>query len=404
LREELVTALIRSLPKPLRRHFVPAPDTSRAVLPLLHPEDGRLLDVLAYQLQRRAGLPVVPGAFDLDRVPGHLTVTFRVVDDAGATLAEGKDLAELNRKLREQARTAVATAAGGIERAGLRSWDFEALPALVELPKDGYTITAYPALVDEQDSVAIRLLPTPEEQAAASWAGTRRLLLLGLPAPITYLSGRLSNRAKLLLARNPHGSIGALLDDCAGTAVDLIVADAGGPSTDLAGFERLHAQVKAELNPTLLAVVGRVERTLAGWHEVEQRLAELTAAAVQASVEDVRGQLAGLVYPGFVTATGFRRLSDIPRYLQAIKRRLDRLPDAPARDRELTERIGQVERDYRELLAELPPAQRHDPEVTEIRWMLEELRISYFAQQQGTAYPVSDKRVYRAIDRLLEQS
>jgi ATP-dependent RNA helicase HrpA len=248
------------------------------------------------------------------------------------------------------------------------------------------------------------LLPTPEEQAAASWAGTRRLLLLGLPAPITYLSGRLSNRAKLLLARNPHGSIGALLDDCAGAAVDLIVADAGGPSTDRAGFERLRAQVKAELNPTLLAVVSRVERILGGWHEVEQRLAELTAPAARISVEDVREQLAGLVYPGFVTATGYRRLKAIPRYLQAIARRLDRLPDGPARDRDLTEQIGLVEREYRELLAELPPAQRTEPEVTEIRWMLEELRISYFAQQQGTAYPVSDKRVYRAIDRLLEQS
>jgi ATP-dependent helicase HrpA len=404
LREELVTALIRSLPKPLRRHFVPAPDTARAILAQLHPEDGRLLDVLAYQLQRRAGLPVPPGAFDFDRVPAHLTMTFRVVDDAGATLAEGKDLAELSRKLREQARTAVATAAGGVERAGLRSWDFDALPALVEVPKDGYTVTAYPALIDEQDSVAIRLLPTPEEQAAASWAGTRRLLLLGLPAPITYLSGRLSNRAKLLLARNPHGSIGALLDDCAGAAVDLIVADAGGPSTDRAGFERLRAQVKAELNPTLLAVVSRVERILGGWHEVEQRLAELTAPAARISVEDVREQLAGLVYPGFVTATGYRRLKAIPRYLQAIARRLDRLPDGPARDRDLTEQIGLVEREYRELLAELPPAQRTEPEVTEIRWMLEELRISYFAQQQGTAYPVSDKRVYRAIDRLLEQS
>jgi len=404
LREELVTALIRSLPKQLRRHFVPAPDTARVVLPLLHPEDGRLLDVLAHQLQRRAGLPVPPGAFDLDRVPAHLTVTFRVVDDTGATLAEGKDLAELNRKLREQARTAVASAAGGIERAGLRSWDFEALPALVEVARDGYSVTAYPALVDERDSVSIRLLPTPEEQAASSWAGTRRLLLLGLPAPVTYLSGRLSNRAKLLLARNPHGSVGALLDDCAGAAIDLIVADAGGPSTDRAGFERLRAQVKAELNPTLLAVVGRVERILAGWHEIEQRLDDLTAAAVRPSVDDVRGQLAGLIYPGFVTATGYRRLADIPRYLQAIARRLDRLPDSTARDRELTERIGQVEREYRDLLAELPPAQRDDPEVTEIRWMLEELRISYFAQQQGTAYPISDKRVYRAIDRLLEQS
>ncbi|MCI0685964.1 MAG: ATP-dependent RNA helicase HrpA [Sporichthyaceae bacterium] len=402
LRGELVTGLIRAMPKPLRRHFVPAPDTAAAVLPQLRPQDGPLADVLAHQLQRYAGIPVPPSAIQLDRVPPHLRVTYRVVDEAGESLAESKDLAELSQRLRGQARSAVAAAAGGIERSGLTGWDFDALPDVVELQRDGYTVTAYPALVAEPDGVAIRLLPSAAEQAAANWAGTRRLLALGQRAPITYVSNRLSNQAKLVLARNPHGGIGALLDDCLHAAIDVIVADAGGPATNRAEFQQLQQQVRAELNPTLLAVVGRVERVLARWHELERRLADLTGPAVRDSVADIRGQLAGLVYPGFVTATGYQRLAGLPRYLQAIGRRLDRLPEGPARDRELTGRIGRVEQEYRQLLDELAPADRADPEVTEIRWMLEELRISYFAQAQGTAYPVSEKRIYRAIDRVLD--
>jgi ATP-dependent helicase HrpA len=306
--------------------------------------------------------------------------------------------------LAEQARPAtraVLTAvAGGIERRGLRTWDVGVLPKAIEDRRDGYDVKAYPALVDQDDSVAVQLFETPAEQTAAMWSGVRRLLLLSAPPPIAYLSSRLSNAAKLVLARNPHGSVAALLDDCSAAAVDLMIAESGGPPWDEGGFRLLREQVRAELNQTVLAVVGRVEPITSAVSQVEQRLPASPPPALAESVADIRTQLSGLVYPGFVTATGYRRLPDIGRYLRAIAHRLDKLPANVARDRELTARVHEVEQRYQAVLAALPPVVRGQGEAAGVRWMLEELRISYFAQAQGTAYPISDKRIRQALDRV----
>jgi ATP-dependent helicase HrpA len=223
---------------------------------------------------------------------------------------------------------------------------------------------------------------------------------MSAPPPIAYLSSRLSNAAKLVLARNPHGSVAALLDDCSSAAVDVIIAEAGGPPWDETGFLRLREHVRAELNQTVLAVVGRVQPLMAAMQQIEQSLPTFPPPALADSVADIRAQLSGLVHPGFVTTTGYRRLPDIGRYLRAVAHRLDRLPANQARDRELTARVHEVERRYQAVVAALPPGARRDDEVAAARWMLEELRISYFAQAQGTAFPISDKRIYQALDRV----
>jgi ATP-dependent helicase HrpA len=406
LREELVTALLRSLPKQLRVNFVPVPDYAKAVLDRISPADGPLLDSVERELRRLTGVPIPRNAWQLERVPDHLKMTFRVVDEQDRTVDQDKDLPALKQRLRERARAAVSAAAAtaGVERSGLRDGDFGTIPRSLEQERAGFTVRTYPALADEGDSAAVRLFDSEAEQRIAMWQGTRRLLLLSLPAPIRLIQGRLSNQAKLALTHNPHGHVGALLDDCLACAVDKLMTDAGGPAWDSGGFAKLRDQVRAGVADTMLDTVSKVERVLAAAHEIELRLGRMSNPLLAPALADIRAQLSGLVYPGFVTATGWWRLPDLPRYLQAIERRLDRLPQNPHRDREQMSRVQQVQQEYRDFLTELPPGRAASAEAQQIRWMIEELRVNLFAQALGTPYPVSDKRIYRAMDDLAAAS
>jgi ATP-dependent helicase HrpA len=399
LREELVTALIRALPKALRRHFTPAPDRARAVLERLTPREGSLLDALGRELGR-GGVAVPPDSWQLDRVPDHLRITFRVVDDKHRAVAEDKDLERLKLRLKGRMRAAVSAAADGIERQGLRTWSFGALPGILEQRRDGRTVKAYPALVDEGDSVAVRLLESELAQQRAMWRGTRRLLLLNVPSPVTFVLGRLTRKAKLTLSQYPHGTATDLFEDCGACAVDALIAAGGGPAWDQDGFAKLQDKVRAELNDTMLDVVTTVEPILAAAYDVEHRLRDTASPALLPALTDLRAQLDGLVYPGFVSATGRRRLPDVLRYLRAMGQRLDKLPRQPHRDQEHMRGIGQLQDAYRQLLQRLPPGQPPGEALREIRWMIEELRVSYFAQALGTPYPVSDKRIRRAMEQV----
>ncbi|PXY27615.1 ATP-dependent RNA helicase HrpA [Prauserella muralis] len=398
LREELVTALIKSLPKALRRNLVPAPDTARQALAALEPSSEPLTGALAAELERLRGVAVPPDAWQWDSVPGHLKPTFRIVDERGRRLAEGKDLDALRERLSERLRKTISAAADDIERGGLRTPSFGELPQVFQARRRGHEVKAYPALVDEGDSVAVRMLDTPGQQRTAMWEGTRRLLRLNLPSPMKHLNRNLGNRSKLVLTRNPHGSVAALLEDCVDCAVDKLVADAGGPVWDESGFAALLEKVRAGLNGTVLAVLREVENVLAASHDVEARLAEMRGGALAESLADVRAQLDGLVHAGFVTGTGFDRLPDVVRYVRAIERRLEKLPTDPARDVERLREVQWLWQEYQAALAELPPRTAPSPELAEVRWMIEELRVSFFAQTLRTAYPVSVKRVLRALD------
>ncbi|MEH1015150.1 ATP-dependent RNA helicase HrpA [Micromonospora sp. CPCC 206060] len=398
LREELVIALIRSLPKAIRRNFVPVPDYARAALAAIRPGEEPLLDALTRQLRRMTGVTVPYDAWDTDKLPAHLRVSFRVIDEENRPVAEGKDLPALQRQLKAEVRQLVAAAAPDVARSGLREWSIGTLPRTIEQNRAGFVVTAYPALVDEGETVGVRVFDSPGEQERAMWAGTRRLLRLTVPSPAKFLQGRLSNEAKLALSRNPHTSVLDLLDDAAGAAVDRLMADAGGPAWEAEGFAALRERVRADLVDTVVEVVDRVRRVLATAYAVEQRLGRTSNLTLVAALTDIRGQLAGLIHRGFITETGYARLPDVVRYLTAIERRLDRLPQNPQRDREQQSRIERVAQEYRDMVAALPPARRGDDAVRQIRWMIEELRVNVFAQALGTPYPVSEQRIYRAMD------
>jgi ATP-dependent helicase HrpA len=395
LRAELVTEMIRSLPKSLRRELVPAPDLAREVVARLGEPSGDLRDAVARELRALRGVIVPRDAWDLSRLPRHLQITARVTD-SGRVLAEGKDVAELQRELRPRLRAVLSEAAAGLTRTGLTSWDIGSLP---EVFRAG-TVLAYPALADAGATVDVRLFETETAARSAMWAGTRRLILLGAPSPVKSIADRLPTRAKLALSHNPHGSVATMFADCINCAADYLMAEAGGPARDRAGFERLSAAVRSGLHEVTAEVVTQVESALRLAHAVGARLDETHAGPVQPAVTDMRAQLSGLIGPGFVTTTGYRRLPQLARYLRGIERRLDKLPESPSRDAASMAIAQRAEQAYRQTVADLPPARRGDPDVAEVRWMLEELRVSLFAQALGTRVPVSENRILTALSRL----
>jgi ATP-dependent helicase HrpA len=336
--------------------------------------------------------------WDLARTPDHLRMTFRVERDDGSVAAESKDLAAVRRALAPTVAVTVAAAAADIERTGLTSWSFGQLEPEVVRPAGARTVRAYPALVDDGGSVALRVLGTPAEAAEATRAGLRRLLLLSLPSPLPGVVGRLDNTTKLALADNPHGSVPQLLEDCLAAVLDDLVRRHGGAPHDEAGFARLRDEVRPELPDLLHDVVSRVARILRLAHDVTAQTSGSQPAAVLPSLVDVRTHVARLVRPRFVTDDGVARLADVERYLRADSRRLEVLAAGPARDRERLARVTQVEQEHESWLAGLRPERRDDDAVRAVHWMLEELRVSVFAQQLGTPSPVSEKRIRRAMD------
>ncbi|MDQ1673236.1 MAG: ATP-dependent helicase HrpA, partial [Frankiaceae bacterium] len=304
--EELVAALIKTLPKTLRRHFVPAPQYARAVLDRVTPGQEPLLTAVPRALRAITGVDVPPEAWQLEKLPTHLRPTFRVLGDDGGVVASGKDLAALQQQLQRTARQAIASRAGSIEKSGLTGWPQLADGTLPRTFSDG-PVQGYPALVDEGTSVAVRVLGRASEQEVAMRAGTRRLLLLTLPNPTKPLLGAMGNRSKLALAFNPHGSVAALLDDCAGAAVDALVAKAGGPAWDADAFAALSRTVRDGLPGQVRAVLGTVEQILGTVRSVDGRLRESRPPALLPVIADLRQQYEGLVFPGFITATGVAR-------------------------------------------------------------------------------------------------
>jgi ATP-dependent helicase HrpA len=397
LREELVTALIRSLPKDLRRNFVPAPDTARAVMAAIDPGGEPLLAALQRELRRRTGVLVPIDAFDLDKLPAHLRVTFAVESADGNEVGRGKDLTTLQEQLAAPAQNAVAHAVGGeLERTGLRTWpeDLDELPRIVERTVSGRAVRGFPAFVDSGTAVDLRVFATSVEQDRAMGPGTRRLVRLSVPSPVKAVERQLDPRTRLTLGANPNGSLTALLEDCADAAADALTK----PVWTRDDFAALRDRVAGDLASTTTDTVGRVGKVMSAAHEVALLLPAQPPVGQTDAIDDIRGQLDRLLPTGFVTKTGRAHLADVARYLTAIGRRLDRLPHGVEADRQRMAQVHAVEDAYDELVRALPSARQEDADVRDIARQIEELRVSLWAQQLGTPRPVSEQRIYRAID------
>lgn len=403
LRHQLVVALIKSLPKPLRRHFVPAPNYATAFLERVTPDDQPLTDALERELRRMTGVTVPSDAWQWQNVPDHLRITFRVSDKSQNVREESKDLAALQNRLRGQVQQTLAEIADdGLERKGLQQWDFGALPQTYTQRRQGYTVKAWPALVDEKTSVAIALLDNPHEQQIRMWQGIRRLLWLNIPSPIKYLHEKLPNKSKLGLYFNPYGNVLRLIDDCIACAIDKIMADNGGLVWDAEQCNALYEKVRANLNEVVVAIAAQVEVILTQAFAINKRLKGRIDLTLAMAMADIQSQLSSLIYPGFVTDTGWAQLSQLPRYLSAIERRLEKLAIDPHRDRALLLKVAQIQQEWQQWRDNLALPLRHTASVRHIRWMIEELRVSYFAQHLGTPYPISEKRIRQAMAQVVE--
>ena len=400
LREELVIALIKSLPKSYRRNFVPTPNYAQAFLGRVVPLEKPLLDTLIYELRRMTGVTVEAEHWNWEQIPSHLKMTFRVVDENGKKIAESMNLDELKFSLKDRVQESIsAVADDGIEQSGLHIWSFAELPQCYEQKQRGFSVKAFPAIVDEKDAVGIKLFETEFEQAVAMQQGLRRLLLLNVPSPIKYLHEKLPNKAKLGLYFTPFGRVLDLIDDCIACAVDKLIADFGGFVWNQEDFDKLRDFVRENVNEVTVDIAQKVEQILTLTHQLNQRLKGKMDFTMAFALSDMKSQIAGLIYQGFVQKSGYARLPDLLRYLQAIDKRMDKLTQDVNRDRAAMLRVEQVQQAYQQLLAKLPKSKPISDEVAEIRYMIEELRVSLFAQQLGTKYQVSDKRVLLEISK-----
>jgi ATP-dependent helicase HrpA len=277
------------------------------------------------------------------------------------------------------------------------SWDFGPLPRIFT---DG-EVKAYPALVDAGAAVDVRLFETAEAAARAMRAGTRRLVLLAVKSPANEVAKRLTTTQKLVLSDNPHGSVPALFADCVGCAADGLITEAGGPAWDAEGFGRIVEHVRPRLHAATYEVVTWAEEILRGAHEARMRLGALRSPVLEPAVVDIRSQLDGLIAPGFLTAAGGARLPALARYVKAAGRRLDKLTENAGSDAQQMAIVHRVQDAYQRALATLPAETGSGDAAREIRWQIEELRVSLFAQTMGTPTPVSERRIMTSIEHLL---
>lgn len=455
LRHELVTALIKSLPKAIRRNFVPAPDVARAACAALEegysPATDELIPSLALVLRRLRGVVVEPEAFNWDAVPEHLKMGFQVRNARNKILGEGKDLRALQQKLHKEIRSALADSLGASDEAmakmvalaqgssgnsagsarpgGAKGAKNPGAPAnagasggvrevtgLTEFPADLFpdgaiprkvqrviatqAVNGYPALVDEGSSVGLRIFPTEAEQLHAQRRGIIRLLQLQVPSPVRYVSEHLSHKEKIVFTQNPHGSIDELIRDCTVAALDHLVPHT--PIFTQTEYSELYEHVRAELIETVFDVTKLVAEILSEATALKKAIKKATSLTTMHAVSDVKAQMENLVYPGFVAQTGYDQLVHLPRYLKAAQVRLTKLGPNLHRDNQLMLTVQDLEDSYDNAVKSLPAGTIVPDALRRVNWMIEELRVSFFAQELGTAYTVSEKRITKAQREALD--
>jgi ATP-dependent helicase HrpA len=397
LRHELVTAMIRALPKQLRVNFVPAPDVARRFLEDVPPGEEPLVPALSRYLRSLTGVHVPEDAWDENKVPAHLLPTFRVLDDSGREVGAGKDLEALKQPLRPSFDRAMRQVAdeSGMTATGQTTWTFGTIAPSFTQTRAGHEVHGFPALVDEGSTVGLRVTASADEQEAHHRLGVRRLLLLAVPSPTARLVEGLDNNAKLALAASPYPNVRALIEDCVTAAAGELV-DQADAVRDPAAFADLVARARADLPERAAAVLAQVIHVLAEWRPVEKALHGRVDLAQLPAMTDLRAQLAGLVYPGFIADAGPAALRDYPRYLRAMTGRLERLSEL-ARDRDLMSRIDPLQRAWQHRVDALAEGRPMGADLRRVRWMLEEYRVSLWAQALGTSQPVSDARIRKAL-------
>ncbi len=402
LRQELVGSLIKSLPKRLRRNLIPAPDYAKALMESLGPApEGALFERCAKELTRMGGEIVSPDDFDRTLIPRHLFMNFIVEGADGRKVAEGRSLESLQAKLSGKAREALKSAVKHQKQVKSDgAWSFGTIKPTQTVRQGGVEITSYPALADHGKEVGLELFDSKASRDRAMWKGERRLLFLSLRQPVSYLEAHLPNRAKLAMYYQKAGSVQDLIADIMLAAVDSLMGKHGGPAYDQANFQRLSDKVRGDLNTESLEIASEVEQILMRAHKLRRSLKGSIPLSAAVSCQDIGAQLDSLVYPGFVSETPRERLCEIPRYLDAALMRLEKIPRDVNRDRDCMRKVAEVREYWKNALSRCRKG-AEPQELLDVKWMIEELRVSYFAQQLGVKGQISDKRIIHEIDRIM---
>jgi len=369
-------------------------------------ESGSITDSLAAAIQRLTYTPVTAADFETERIPAHLRPTFSVMDERGTTVASAKDLGALQEQLKSTTRESVARASvapnasrvtNALERTGLTTWDFDGLPRLLDTRQGSNTIRAYPALIDAGTTVSIRLMSTPGDQTRMHAAGVRRMLQLAIPSPVTYVQDHLTTTEKLSLTQSPYRTTGELFADCMVACIDAVVGDR--EIYTLAEFELARDEVSATIMDSMFATASLVSAIVLAGRVAEKAIKAASSVQLLSPLADMREQLGSLIYPGFVSTTGLVQLRRTPLYLAGIVHRIDKLGENLGRDRVWMTEVQTATQHYESAGGTLPLAPGLPADLKLARWMLEELRISLFAQHLGAVGPVSLQRIVKALGR-----
>ena len=400
-RYDLIISLIKSLPKSLRKSLVPAPNYAEAFLSRVNSTASPLLETLQNEFRKMTGTRIESTDWQLDQVPSYLKMNFSIVDH-NREIAFGKDLVKLQEQLKTEVQQALSSLTQKksikIEKNNITDWDFGSLPAIYEEKQNNYTIKAYPAIIDNQHSVSIKLVDSLEEQKRLSKLGIRRLLILNIPSPIKYLHEKLPNKSKLGLYFNSFGTVLNLIDDCIACGVDHLIEKNNQSIDNKQQYQQLLTYTKSHINETVVDIAKQVESILTLHFNINKKLKGRVDLSLAFALSDIKQQVSELVYKGFVAQTGYDKLPDIYRYLSAIEKRLEKLGSNMAKDRQAMNIIEEVKNEYQTWLNSLPENQKSLSKVTNIKWMIEELRVNLFAQQLGTPYPISAKRIRQQIE------
>lgn len=406
LREELVVELIRGLPKALRVNFVPAPNTARDFLAAVPAGEEALLGALERYLRSTTGVHVPRDAWDLAALPPHLTPSYRVVDEKGRVQGRGKSLAELKAPLQPQFDKAMAAVASdsGVARTGETDWVFGDIADTATWTRAGHEVEAYPGLVDEGSTVGLQVFGSADERDARHRLGVVRLLVGALgDAPVKGVVDSLSNADKLGLSGTPYPTTPALIADCL-RAVVVDAVDTRAPVRSRSAYDDLLATLRGTAPAAVRSAVADLLRVLETWREVDRLLSGRADLPLLPALTDLQGQLGRLVHDGFVGEAGAARLRRHRTYLMAMRERRTALevggPGALAKDRQRMDLVQPLQEAWLARVGALPEGRPAGEGLRAIRWMLEEYRVSLWAQQLGVDGPVSDVRLRKAFDAL----
>ena len=399
LRQELVTELIRSLPKHYRRLLVPAPDYAAKVLPRLIPYEGNIVDQLTSVFHSLGLRNVEPADFDLSSVSPHVQVTFAAIDKHGKIKDSDKDLQALQNRRSRQIRSSIGKAAKSSSSNLVRSWTKENLgsvPETVDTEVDGQKVTAYPTLVADKGGFKVQAMPTKAAAEMSMVQATMTMLLSAVTVGTKAMLKGLPLQQRVAVENYPHGGADGLVNDARIAAIrDLMIAH-GGPVRSPDEFEDLKKKVAADAPSYVRQTVTALAPALYEYEALREELKNWDGPAI----DDIRKQLNTIVPPNAVSTFGITRLKHLKRYIQAARIRLEDLEAQPDKDGERQDVVDRVTGQLASKLKKLPKSSAHSKKVKDIIWLIQELRVSLFAQRLGTAQKVSEKKISKQISAL----